>query len=108
MADTMDSKSIEGNLMRVRLSPAAPKNSSKKEKKVFLLGSALTRGAAGLRLRQAGKNSFPPTPPFLFARLLDEWRGYTLLLTYFECLDKVYIIHFLLVGNNSIPYIIPI
>jgi len=30
--------------------------------------------------------------------------SYALLLTYFKCLGKVYIIHFLLVGNNGILY----
>jgi len=35
-----------------------------------LLGSALNEQGGGASLRQAGKNSFPPTP-FLFARLLE-------------------------------------
>jgi len=35
-----------------------------------LLGSALNEQGGGASLRQAGKNSFPPTS-FLFARLLS-------------------------------------
>jgi len=40
---------------------------TKNVKAIFLLGFALTRGAAGLRLRLAGKN-FPPQTPPIFAR----------------------------------------